>query len=95
MDKVEEFISRRWRQNDANWLTGNCYWFSRILCAQFPYLKIYYDPVQGHFFAGSSLLDKYYDASGAIRLPENVYTLGDIMESDPKWFARLMRDCKD
>ena len=95
MDKVEEFISRRWSHSDANWLDGNCYWFSHILCAQFPCLKQYYLPVTGHWIAGNSLVNKWYDASGAITPNEEVWLIDWIKQIDPKWFEHLMRDTKD
>ena len=47
MDKIEEFINRRFPSN-CDWLEGNCYYFARILKMRFKG-EIWYDLVEGHF----------------------------------------------
>ena len=93
MDEVEEFILRRWEGTDAHWLDGNCYWFAHILTARFPYLKIYYMPISGHFVAGTP--SRYYDANGENKDKEKPILFDEIQQTDPVWAARLMRDCRD
>ena len=44
-DKIIVFIQHRFANIDINWLNGNCYWLAHRLCARFPYLKIYYMPI--------------------------------------------------
>ena len=60
MDKIEEFINRRF-QSDCDWLEGNCYYFARILKMRFKG-EIWYDLVEGHFLFRS--FDKFYDWGG-------------------------------
>ena len=93
MDEVEEFIQRRWKGTDAHWLDGNCYWFAHILTARFPYLKIYYMPLSGHFVAGTP--SRYYDANGENKDKEKPILFDKIRQVDPVWAARLVRDCRD
>ena len=95
MEEVLEFIKRRWRGHEELFLNGNCYWFARILCERFPYLKIMYLPVEGHFVAYDEAEDIKYDVTG-----EKVYNgpqilFSDILEMDPTWYQRLLKDCKD
>lgn len=61
MDRVEEFIRRRFEE-DYNWTTGRCYFFAIILKDIFPGGKIFYDPVEGHFIY--RLSGKFYDWTG-------------------------------
>lgn len=66
-DDVLSFIKQRFpnaRNSDANWLTGNCYYFSVILRDRFAIKSptIYYDVIHGHFL--TQIDDKLYDASG-------------------------------
>lgn len=66
-DAVLEFINRRFsnaRKSDANWLNGNCYYFSIILKDRFATKTptIYYDVIHGHFL--TQIGDKLYDARG-------------------------------
>lgn len=44
---------------DANWLNGNCYYFSIILKDRFPTGQIYYDTFKSHFIF--KLNDTFYD----------------------------------
>lgn len=66
-DDVLKFINSRFpnaRSSDANWLTGNCYYFAVILKDRFSTKEptIYYDVIHGHFL--TKIDDKLYDASG-------------------------------
>lgn len=87
---IIEFINRRFSK-DCNWLNGNCLWFALILKERFPFLKIYYLPIDGHFVVGDG--DNYYDWSGQIDLEEKPYELNEIKETDKLWYEKLMRDC--
>jgi len=63
MDKIEEFIKRRF-PIDCNWLNGNCYYFAICLKARFPDGIIFYDVIYGHFvfmYEGN-----YYDWTGKV-----------------------------
>ena len=96
MDKVEEFIQRRFPATaDANWLNGNCYWFAKILCTRFPFLEMYYLPIEGHFVAGDSDTHQYYDWSGLVSLQETPLLISSIAFADPTWCKRILRDCRD
>lgn len=92
-DEVLEFIYRRWIDTDAYWFTGNCYWFAQILLIRFPYLRLYYLPIAGHFVAGTP--SRYYDASGINTSNEKPILFEEIEKSDPEWAARLLRDCRN
>ena len=93
MDEIEEFISRRWSTSDAHWLSGNCYWFAQILIMRFPYLRLYYLPVEGHFVAGTP--SRYYDATGRNSSKEKPILFDEIKQTDPAWAERLLRDCRN
>jgi len=94
-DEVLEFIERRWRANDSNWLNGNCYWFAWILKSRFPKLEIFYLPVTGHFVAGDTEKKTYYDWSGKVEIKESFYSLNLLFQEDPLLYNRLMRDCRN
>lgn len=91
--EVLEFIQRRWSKDNSTFLNGNCYWFARLLQIQFPYLSIFYLPIEGHFIAGN--LGKYYDATGSVVPQEEPILLSDIRRNDPIWYNRLLKNCKD
>lgn len=91
-DEVLEFISRRFKK-DANWLNGNCYWFARILCERFPYLRLYYMPVVGHFVAGTP--SRYYDWTGVNKDKEKPILFEELMKEDRIYAERVLRDCRD
>lgn len=90
MDKIGNFIKRRWAR-DSNFLEGNCLYFSYILKLRFPFLKIYYLPIIGHFCAGYE--NNFYDWTGKISLNEKPILFEDIRKTDPLWHSRLIRDC--
>ena len=90
-NEVLDFINRRWSNTDAHWTDGNCYWFSHILSTRFPYLKIYYLPIIGHFIAGTA--NKYYDANGEYIPTEKPILLSDIKQEDDLYYKRIVRDC--
>lgn len=90
ISEVIEFIRRRFPQ-DCNWLNGNCYWFAAILKARFPFLKIFYMPVSGHYVAGA--LNTYFDWTGKVAPSEPVIPFDTIKKDDREWYSRLIRDC--
>jgi hypothetical protein len=87
-----EFIMRRWKNTDANWFNGNCYWFAHILTARFPELKIYYLPIEGHFIAGKDEL--YFDAAGPYTVgTKPIYDFEALKDWDFNLYIRLIQDC--
>ena len=92
MDEVLEFISRRWKK-DSNFIDGNCYWFAHILCTRFPYLRMYYLPIEGHFVAGTP--SRYYDWTGLNSSKEKPVVFDEIKVIDSSWYNRIVRDCVD
>lgn len=96
MDKIEEFINRRF-QSDCDWLEENCYYFARILKMRFKG-EIWYDLVEGHFLFRS--FDKFYDWGGWRKeydfdKPETVENLvkwSDYKRIDPVHYERIVRD---
>ena len=90
MYEILDFIHRRWRK-DANWLDGNCYWFARILQTRFPFLELYYLPIDGHFVCGDG--ENFYDWTGVVQLEEIPWLFSDIEEQEPNWYNRIWRDC--
>lgn len=93
-DKIIDFIRRRFH-DDNHWTDGNCYWAAWILCEQFKSLSMYYCSDIGHFVAGDG--NTFYDGHGQF-VPEDVHDiipLSEIKKSDPLWFERLMRDCRN
>ena len=90
MDEILDFISRRWKK-DANWLNGNCYWFAYILMSRFPFLNIYYLPIEGHFICGDGV--KFYDWTGIVQLNEKPYLFSELKIQEPNWYNRIWRDC--
>ena len=88
--EVLSFIYRRW-VSDSGWLDGNCYWFAYILCTRFPALQIWYEPVEGHFYAGNG--KQFYDWTGGCPEVSGAVLFSDIKVNDPVCYARLLRDC--
>ena len=96
MDKIEEFINRRF-PSDCNWLDGNCYYFARILKMRFKG-EIWYDLVEGHFLFCN--FDKFYDWGGwredyDFSKPETVENLvkwSNYKKIDPVHYDRIVRD---
>ena len=96
MDKIEEFINRRF-QSDCDWLGQNYYYFARILKMRFKG-EIWYDLVEGHFLF--RYFDKFYDWSGwreeyDFDKPETVKNLvkwSDYKRIDPVHYDRIVRD---
>ena len=91
MSNIIDFITRRFGDTDANWFDGNCYYFSVILCDRFPELKIYYEPVIGHFVAGDGKV--FYDAAGVYYTEYRPILFSEIQKNDPIWAKRIKRDC--
>ena len=93
INQVIDFIERRFPNEDL-WMNGNCYWFAAMLCARFKQLKVYYDPIDGHFLAGNVDYNVYFDWESAyLGYKNELYLLEQIQEDDPIWCARLIRDC--
>jgi len=91
--EVVEFILRRFKQN-CDWTSQNCYWLCKILTLRFPELIIYYEPVEGHFYAGTEDKEVFFDWRGAhINLIEKPIKFDNIERHDPLWHSRLIRDC--
>lgn len=90
MYEILDFIHRRF-SIDANWLNGNCYWFAHILSTRFPYLKIYYLPIIGHFVCGDGV--NFFDWTGLIVPEETPFLLTDIEKQDILWYNKIVRDC--
>lgn len=92
MDKIEEFINRRFK-DDCNWTNGNCYYFAKILVTRFPHLKICYFPVEGHFMAGIPNLKTFYDFKGKHITSDSFVVFEDLKVTDNLFYRRLKRDC--
>ena len=92
-NEVQEFITRRF-PTEEKWLNGNCYWFAFILRERFPELDLFYDPVEGHFYAGDG--DVFYDWLGMYTKPvlPNIIKFSVIHTTDLIWYERILRDCK-
>lgn len=88
---VIEFIKRRFSDTNAHWFDGNCYYFALILCHRFPNLRIYYEPIVGHFYASDSI--NFYDASGLVTPPYPPISLEEIKDTDDLFYSHLIRDC--
>ena len=88
--EINDFLKRRW-QMDADFLQGNCYWFAHILITRFPFLKLYYEPVVGHFYAGNG--DLFFDWGGCTVLDHEPFLFERIEKDDPLWYSRIVRDC--
>lgn len=89
-NEVLNFINRRWSK-DSNWTNGNCLWFAFILNKRFPFLEIFYLPIQGHFIVGHD--NVFYDWTGIYKLDESPILFSDIQRQDPTLYNRLIRDC--
>jgi len=90
ISEILGFIQRRFPM-DCNWTNGNCWWFASILSARFPYLSVYYLPVEGHFIAGA--LNTYFDWTGQIFPEETPILFKELEKADELWAYRLYRDC--
>lgn len=88
---ILEFITRRF-EKDCNWTNGNCLWFALILQMRFPFLKICYLPITGHFVVqdNNNLL---YDWKGLVNTDEIPIELNQLKQTDSLWYSHLMRDC--
>ena len=94
MDRIEEFIHRRFSQ-DCEWISGNCYYFAIILKSRFAG-SIVYDLIDGHFLF-MDLEHKLYDWTG---LRDDIYYDGDRIvdwqsyaDIDLLHYKRIRRDC--
>lgn len=90
-NQIEDFIARRFQDNDMSFIEGNCYYFAIILCDRFPKLKIYYEPIEGHFLAGDGI--NFYDANGKYDLRFQPKLFEEIQKEDPLWAKRIRKSC--
>lgn len=95
-EEILEFIKRRF-SIDCNWTSGNCYWFAKILTLRFIFLKIFYDPIEGHFVAMDTKNNVYYDFEGEhIPIPDmKLINFENLLYEDPTLYSNLIRDCRD
>lgn len=91
MNEIEDFIHRRFCAENENWLTGNCYYMAVIICHRFPFLSVYYDPIDGHFVAGTG--NQFYDARGAVSVHAETIPFDTLQQLDNTWYERIVRDC--
>ncbi len=93
---IEDFIARRFKHDNA-WTDGNCYWAAWIITERFPCLKIYYIADKGHFVAGDTGENVFFDARGLYKqaLDSQLVSLDWICAFEPSWYERLMRDCRN
>lgn len=89
-ERILDFIKRRWTK-DADWTNGNCYYFAVILKSRFPFMRIMYCPIVGHFVAECN--GKFYDWNGKYVPEESPMELSEISIQDPLWYSRIVRDC--
>ena len=97
MDRIEEFIKRRF-QKDCDWTNGNCYFFALILHDRFADYDdgfIVYEPIAGHFMFKYD--GKYYDWTGQVELTpaqkEAIVYWVEYRHMDEAHYARIVRDC--
>ena len=91
MNEIEEFIKRRFGSTDAKWRDGNCYYFAIILTHRFPELEIYYEGIDGHFWAGDG--ENFYDHGGKNIPYSEPIKFEELRKRDPLWYANIVRDC--
>lgn len=90
MDKIEEFIKRRFK-NDCNWTSGNCYYFAIVLADRFRG-DIYYDVINGHFVC--KVGESYYDFLGKNTDKDAIYIRwNDFPSYDQLQYERIIADC--
>lgn len=91
-DDVLEFIMRRFPlENDCNWMSGNCYYFAKILDERF-HGELYYDMIEGHFLFYKN--KRFYDWTG-IRYPCEFRALtpwNGYEKVDKAHYDRIVRD---
>lgn len=92
MDSVLDFIHRRFTK-DCDWMSGNCYWFAKILCDRFPFLELYYDQIPGHFYAVDVINNWAYDFEGTHRLSSTAKCFSCLEKEDPLLYERLITNC--
>ena len=89
-NEVLDFIHKRF-PIDNDWVSGNCYYFARILNARFGGL-IYYDVEIGHFV--TEINGRFYDWNGEVPENDDLYVLWSNFDSyDPCQKMRIVRDC--
>lgn len=105
---VVDFI-KHFAGAEKTFLRGCCYWFAWILQCRFGsihddgcFSEIFYEPVEGHFIFGIHEDSgwHYFDVRGDVTSLYNkdgvtLRSISDIIFNDPKWYERLMRDCRN
>lgn len=100
MDNVLDFINRRFpltEHDNSNWMTGNCYYFAKILKSRFKG-EIWYDLVNGHFLFRQG--EYFYDWSGVrteydlnkLETTDNLVKWSTYKKIDPVHYDRIVRD---
>ena len=96
-DEIVEFINKRFKDKDCDWMNGNCYYFALILHDRFPETKIVYDTLEGHFLIldnDTSNLFPLYDYKGKHMINSHHLIVWDKFdEYDPLLKKRIERDC--
>ena len=88
--EITNWISERFPKNN-NWLSGNCYFFAKILEAAWPHGEIVYDPIHGHFLYDIDGI--LYDWRGQVGERKNEISWNSYRTQDPTHWAHVMRDC--
>ena len=89
--EILDFINRRFKDTDAHWFDGNCYYFTIILKTRFPELQIYYEPIEGHFVAGFK--NTFFDAHGEYISEYKPLLFEELCKEDPCLEKQLIKDC--
>lgn len=105
MNKIEKFISN-FSQAKETFLYGCCYWFCEILLKRFEnevyHMVVMYEPEQGHFL--TAIREDFYspirlyDIRGDVTdeyCTKQMYTIGSLKATQPKYYENLMKDCRD
>lgn len=90
-EAVLEFINRRFGATNANWKSGNCYYFALILADRFGG-NLYYDVINGHFLC--KIDDYFFDYDGIYQPDEKDYLVewNKFDEYDSIQKERIIKD---
>ena len=87
-EQVLNFIRRF---PDANWLTGNCYYFAVILKNRFNEGEIYYDVIDGHFVF--KLNQIFYDWTGIVDPIKPISWNKFKFQYDRLQYEKILQNC--
>lgn len=97
-EKILDFIGH-FRDCEQTFRFGCCYWFALILQKRFGRdceVEIMHEPICGHFL---TVIDgRRYDIRGDVTdiyADSPLESMSEVRATDPKRYARLMRDCRD